>query len=227
MSKKSSSTSGLDGIIAGESAISTVGLGFGLNYRGYSIEDLAQHGSFEEIAYLLLLGNLPTLPELQAFRHSIAEKRTLPSALKTVLELMPASSHPMEVMRTIASFLGVIEPETNTYGQLEVAIRLIAVFGPAICYWHHFANGGKRIETNTDPEDSIAENFLKLLLLIPSPPPLLVRTVDVSLILYAEHDFNASTFSARVVVSTKSDIYSGIVAGIGALRGNLHGGANE
>ncbi len=227
MSKKSSSASGLDGIIAGESAISTVGLGYGLNYRGYSIEDLAQNATFEEVAYLLLLGNLPTLPELQAFRHSIAEKRTLPPSLKTVLELMPACSHPMEVMRTIASFLGVIEPETTTHGQLEISIRLIAIFGPAICYWHHFANSGKRIETNTDSGDSIAENFLLLLLLNPSPPPLLVRTVDVSLILYAEHDFNASTFSARVVVSTKSDIYSGIVAGIGALRGNLHGGANE
>ena len=227
MSKKPNSSSGLDGIIAGESKISTVGLGFGLNYRGYNIEDLAKYACFEEVAYLLLIGELPTQAELNAFRHNINEHRTLPPSLCQVIELMPKTSHPMEVCRTIASFIGVVEPESATNNQLQISIRLIAMMGPAICYWYHFANYGKKIETNTSSTDSIAANFMKLLLQRQEIEPILERTMDVSLILYAEHDFNASTFSARVVASTRSDFYSGIVAGIGALRGNLHGGANE
>lgn len=227
MTKKPSSSSGLDGIIAGESKISTVGLGFGLNYRGYSIEDLARHCSFEEVAYLLLLGSLPTLPELTQFKKRVCASRTLPSSLKTVIELMPKTAHPMEVTRTIASFLGVIEPEGPKNDQLSIAIRLIAVFGPAICYWYHYSNFGRRIEEHTGENDSIAANFMKILLQTNEILPIVERTMDVSLILYAEHDFNASTFAARVTVSTKSDFYSGIVSGIAALRGNLHGGANE
>lgn len=227
MTKKPSASAGLDGIIAGESKISTVGLGYGLNYRGYNIEDLAKYSTFEEVAYLLLLGELPTADELAAFKKQICANRTIPPSLKSVIELMPKTSHPMEVTRTIASFLGVIEPESPENTQLKVAIRLIAVLGPAICYWYHYSNFGRRIVENTAPTDSIAGNFMKLLLQKDEIDPIVERTMDVSLILYAEHDFNASTFSARVVVSTRSDIYSAIVAGIGALRGSLHGGANE
>lgn len=227
MTKKPSASGGLDGIVAGESKISTVGLGFGLNYRGYNIEDLAKYACFEEVAYLLLIGELPTPEELAAFRLRVNANRTIPPALKQVIELMPKTSHPMEVTRTITSFLGVIEPEGPGNDQLKIAIRLIAVLGPAICYWYHFSNFGRRIVENTLPTDSIAANFMKLLLQKDQIEPITERTMDVSLILYAEHDFNASTFAARVTVSTKSDFYSGIVSGIGALRGNLHGGANE
>ena len=227
MTTKPSSSGGLDGIIAGESKISTVGLGFGLNYRGYNIEDLARYASFEEVAYLLLIGELPNTQELAAFRERISNNRAIPPSLKSVIELMPKTSHPMEVTRTITSFLGVIEPETTQNDQLKIAIRLIAVLGPAICYWYHFSNFGKRINEITAKSDSIAANFMKLLLQKDEIDPIVERTMDVSLILYAEHDFNASTFAARVTVSTKSDFYSGIVSGIGALRGNLHGGANE
>lgn len=227
MTKKASPSGGLDGIIAGESKISTVGLGFGLNYRGYNIEDLAKYACFEEVAYLLLIGELPNPEELAAFRKRVNSNRTIPPALKAVIELMPKSSHPMEVTRTITSFLGVIEPESAENDQLKIAIRLIAVLGPSICYWYHFSNFGRRIVENTLPTDSIAANFMKLLLQKDEIDPIAERTMDVSLILYAEHDFNASTFAARVTVSTKSDFYSAIVSGIGALRGNLHGGANE
>lgn len=227
MTKKPSPSGGLDGIIAGESRISTVGLGYGLNYRGYNIEDLAKYACFEEVAFLLLIGHLPNVSELAGFRKKISSSRQIPPALKSVIELMPKSAHPMEVTRTIASFLGVIEPESPINDQLQIAIRLISVLGPAICYWYHFSNFGNKIDETTDETDSIAANFMKLLLQRKVIDPIVERTMDVSLILYAEHDFNASTFAARVTISTKSDFYSGIVSGIGALRGSLHGGANE
>jgi len=203
-------------------------LGYGLNYRGYNIKDLANNCIFEEVAHLLLIGVLPTKDQLCAFHKQISSQRDLPKELKDVLERIPLKAHPMDVMRTISSFLGVIEPECKVNNnQLKIAIRLIALFGPALIYWWHFANSGLRISTTTRPEDSVATNFMKLLLLQEKVDPLEVKAVDVSLILYAEHDFNASTFSARVTVSTNSDFYSGITAAIGTLRGNLHGGANE
>lgn len=155
---------GLAGISAGESAISTVGLGYGLNYRGYNIVDLSKHSSFEEVAYLLLKGELPRKAQLDQFCSKLANLRKLPDSLKLVIEQIPKDAHPMEVMRTICSFLGVIEPESKKNCQLQIAMRLIAVFGPAICYWWHFSHHGKRIETMTDPKDSIAANFAKLIL---------------------------------------------------------------
>lgn len=225
--KKDTPGEGLYGVVAGDSAISTVGIGRGLNYRGYSIQDLAEFATFEEVAHLLIKGTLPTESELTALRAELSEQRYLPEELKAVLESIPKTAHPMDVMRTISSYLGLIEPETKTNDHYKVSFRLIAMFGPAIVYWYHFAHSGLRIETRTKPEDSVALNFLKILLLKDDIDPLIVKTVDVSLILYAEHDFNASTFAARVIVSTRSDFYSAITGAIGALRGPLHGGANE
>jgi len=228
MSKKTTqSNAGLAGIIAGDSAICTVGLGNGLNYRGYSIEDLSENCTFEEVAFLLLKGHLPTQQELDGFKDQISKNRKVPENLKKVLELTPKDAHPMDVMRTITSYLGMIEPEDKNNNQMAISIRLISVFGPAILYWWHFAHSGLRIETETNPKDSIAENFLKLLMLTDKVDSRLVRTLDVSLILYAEHDFAASTFAARVTASTLADFYSCITTAIGTLRGPLHGGANE
>lgn len=229
MSKKEKSApgAGLAGVVAGDSAICTVGLGNGLNYRGYSIEELCEHSTFEEVAYLLLKGSLPVKDELAAFKKQISKNRWLPKDLKTVLEVIPKDTHPMDVMRTISSMLGMLEPENSKNKQLDIAIRLIAVFGPALLYWYHFVNSGLRINTETDPNDSIAANFMKLLSLKDSVDSRLVKTFDVSLILYAEHDFAASTFAARITASTLSDFYSCITSAIGTLRGPLHGGANE
>jgi len=225
--KAKNDAGGLAGIHAGDSAISTVGVGLGLNYRGYNIEDLAAQCSFEEVAYLLLVGHLPTKTELQAFQTQIAENRWIPEDLKRVLELIPKTAHPMDVMRTISSYLGIIEPETKQNDQLKISIRLIAVFGPSILYWYHFAHSGIKIKGETCPKDSIAQNFMKLLLLKDDIDPTVIKAFDVSLILYAEHEFNASTFACRVTVSTLADFYSGITTAIGTLRGPLHGGANE
>eukprot|EP00331_Platyophrya_macrostoma_P033169 CAMPEP_0176450650 /NCGR_PEP_ID=MMETSP0127-20121128/27278_1 /TAXON_ID=938130 /ORGANISM="Platyophrya macrostoma, Strain WH" /LENGTH=387 /DNA_ID=CAMNT_0017838377 /DNA_START=20 /DNA_END=1183 /DNA_ORIENTATION=- len=225
--KQETSGEGLYGVVAGDSAISTVGIGRGLNYRGYAIQDLAESATFEEVAHLLIKGTLPSESELKALRAQLSELRDLPSELKGVLESTPKTSHPMDVMRTISSYMGLIEPETKTNDHYQISFRLIAMFGPALIYWYHFAHSGIRIETRTKPEDSVALNFMKLLLLKDDIDPLVVKTVDVSLILYAEHDFNASTFAARVIVSTRSDFYSAITGAIGALRGPLHGGANE
>lgn len=228
MSKKpTTSNSGLAGIVAGDSAICTVGLGSGLNYRGYSIQDLCENCSFEEVAYLLLKGALPTEKELEEFRVKISKNRKVPENLRKVLELTPKDAHPMDVMRTITSYLGMIEQEDKNNCQMAISIRLISVFGPALLYWWHFANSGLRIETETDPKDSIAENFLKLLMLKDKIDQRLVKTLDVSLILYAEHDFAASTFAARTTASTLADFYSCVTTAIGTLRGPLHGGANE
>lgn len=162
--------------------------------------------------------------------RKISELREIPKSLQNILENIPSNSNPMDVLRTICSFLGTIEPEAPNNSQYEIALRLISIFGPALLYWYHFHKSHRllRINTNTGPFDSIASNFIKLLNYDDkTPDPLVVKALDVSLILYAEHDFNASTFSARVIVSTRSDFYSGITGAIGALRGDLHGGANE
>lgn len=217
---------GLAGVVAGQTAISTVGkAGLGLTYRGYDIHDLAQHACFEEVAWLLIYGNLPTQQELQAYQKRLVTLRELPKALCTVLELIPQNTHPMDVLRTGCSFLGTIEPESPTHLAQDIADKLIASFPSMLVYWYEFHRTGKRIDPQT-PEQTVAGHFLHLLLGKP-PADLVRRALDVSLILYAEHEFNASTFAARVTTATGSDFYSAICSAIGTLRGNLHGGANE
>jgi 2-methylcitrate synthase len=225
--KPSAKTGGLAGIEAGRTAICTVGKeGVGLNYRGYSIADLAEHACFEEVAYLLLYENLPNESELADFRSRLVSQRGLPAALKTTLELIPADSHPMDVMRTGCSMLGNVEPETDFDQQRQIAERMLASFPSMLVYWHHFHRDGSKIDVAVESEDSIAGHFLSMLHQS-APSDEHRRAVDVSLILYAEHEFNASTFAARVATATLSDIYSAITAAIGTLRGPLHGGANE
>ena len=217
---------GLEGVIAGESAISTVGKkGRGLSYRGYSIGDLAGHASFEEVAFLLIHGRLPNGAELGRYCRRLAALRALPVPLKAVLEQLPAKAHPMDVLRTGCSALGALEPESETHGAHQVADRLLALFPSMLLYWHFFHQEGRRIETESS-EDSLAGHFLSILH-GKKPEEIERRAVDVSLVLYAEHEFNASTFSARVTASTLSDFYSAITSAIGTLRGPLHGGANE
>lgn len=217
---------GLEGVIAGDTAISTVGkAGKGLTYRGYSIYDLAEKSCFEEVAHLLIHGALPNASELGAYRHRLASLRSLPVALRGILERLPAHAHPMDILRTGCSALGAMEPETDASNQRWVADRLIATFPAMLLYWHHFHASGDRITTETDDE-SLAGHFLRLLH-GKNPVELHRRAVDVSLILYAEHEFNASTFSARVTTSTLSDFHSAVTSAIGTLRGPLHGGANE
>jgi 2-methylcitrate synthase len=222
----STKTGGLAGIVVGETAISTVGKeGLDLTYRGYNIHDLAEKATFEEVAHLLIHGELPNQRELQAYQEKLMMLRELPAPLKSVLEAIPATAHPMDVLRTGCSMLGTLEPESNQYSQQDIADRLIACTPGILLYWYHFHKNGKRIKTTTD-EKLIAGHFLHLLH-GKKPEPDHERVIDVSLILYAEHEFNASTFSARVTTSTLSDLYSAIVTGIGTLRGSLHGGANE
>jgi 2-methylcitrate synthase len=217
---------GLRGISAGKTAIATVGhVGEGLSYRGYDIMDLADRAAFEEVVYLLLYGKLPTRAELDAYIATLKKKRGLPQALKDVLERIPAQAHPMDVMRTGCSMLGALEPERDFSRQHDIADRLLAVFPSILLYWHHYAHNGTRIDTETD-DDSIAGHFLHLLH-GKKPPELNRRGMDASLILYAEHEFNASTFTARVCAATLSDFYSAVTGAIGSLRGPLHGGANE
>ncbi len=219
-------SSGLAGITAGETSICTVGKeGMGLTYRGYSISDLAAHATFEEVAYLLLYGHLPKRNELDGYRRQLATLHGLPAPLKTVLEQLPAGTHPMDVLRTGCSALGCLEPEDQSRDLLSVANRMLAAFPSILLYWYQFHHTGKRIETQIDAP-SIASHFLQLLLGQPADE-LRVRSLDASFILYAEHEFNASTFAARVTTSTLADYYSAICSGIGALRGPLHGGANE
>lgn len=221
-----SKPSGLEGVIVGDTAISTVGKeGIGLTYRGYTIEDLAKYASFEEVAYLLLYGRLPTADELHQYQQKLFKQRALPAALKTVLELMPASTHPMDVLRTGCSMLGTLEPETEQRAPRDVADRLLACIPGMLLYWYHFHQTGTRIDTDSR-EESTAGYFLYLLYQ-QQPSEEFRRAFEVSLILYAEHELNASTFAARVTTSTESDFYSAIVSGIGTLRGPLHGGANE
>src|SRR5690242_1230777 len=219
-------SAGLAGVIAGNTAIATVGKeGKGLTYRGYSIYDLAEHSTFEEVAYLLIYGQLPKRAELDQYKARLRSLRGLPAPLKTVLELIPRSTHPMDVMRTGCSMLGTLEPEGSDRDQFAVADRLTACFSAMLLYWHHFSKSGKRIDTETD-DDSTAGHFFHLLH-GKKPDELHRRAMDVSLILYAEHEFNASTFTARTIISTLPDFYSAVTGAIGALRGPLHGGANE
>ena len=217
---------GLAGVTAGETAIATVGKeGAGLTYRGYDIGDLAEHATFEEVAYLLHYGKLPNAKELRAYGKRLAGMRKLPKALRDTLEKIPADSHPMDVLRTGCSLLGNLEPEGDFKRQHDVADRLLAAFPGILLYWHRFHTDGKRINTDSS-ETSIAAHFLRLLH-GKKPKDSHVRCMDVSLILYAEHEFNASTFAARVCAATLSDFHSAITAGVGTLRGPLHGGANE
>jgi len=217
---------GLRGLSAGESAICTVGVaGTGLTYRGYDLRDLALTVSFEEVAYLLLYGQLPDRAQLEAYRQRLQGLRALPQALRDVLERIPASAHPMDVMRTGCSMLGTLETEVDFSRQHDVADRLLAVFPSIICYWYRYTHDGVRVETVTD-DVSIGGHFLRLLHDAPASG-LHAEVMNTSLILYAEHEYNASTFTARVCASTLSDLHSCITAAIGSLRGPLHGGANE
>jgi len=219
----------LSGIPAGNTALCSVGhTGNDLHYRGYDILDFAESSDFEEIAYLLIHEQLPNATELAAYRQKLRGLRELPAALRTVLEQIPASAHPMDVLRTGCSVLGTLEPEPDARpadAARSIADRLLACFGSMLLYWHHFAQHGRRIETGTD-DDSIGGHYLHLLHGKP-PSAERVRAMHSSLILYAEHEFNASTFAARVIAGTGSDIYSAVTGAIGALRGPKHGGANE
>ena len=217
---------GLRGQVAGETALCTVGkTGTGLTYRGYDITDLAENTCFEEVAHLILKGELPTQSQLDAYRAKLKGLRGLPPALKEVLERIPASAHPMDVMRTGCSMLGNLETEQDFSQQEDAADRLLAVFPSIINYWYRFSHDGVRIDEATN-DDSIAGHFLHTLL-GEAPSALHEAVMNVSLILYAEHEFNASTFTARVCASTLSDMHSCITGAIGSLRGPLHGGANE
>ena len=219
----------LSGVAAGNTALCTVGRsGNDLHYRGYDIHDLAAKGTFEEVAYLLVHGVLPNWAELKQYRAQMKRLRGLPTPVKAALELLPASTHPMDVLRTGCSMLGTVLPEKDNHninGAREIADRLMASFGSMLLYWYHFSHNGKRVETETDDE-SIAGHFLHLLH-GKAPSELHVQALDKSLVLYAEHEFNASTFAARVIAGTGSDMYSAITGAIGALRGPKHGGANE
>ena len=219
-------TGGLAGVTAGQTHLCTVGKeGAGLTYRGYDIYDLANNASFEEVAFLLLHGKLPTQSELDAYVAKIKANRGLPDALKTVLEMIPADAHPMDVLRTGVSFLGNIEPEGDFSNELDTADRLLACLPSMLLYWHRFHADGVRIDTETD-DDSVAGHFLHMLHDKP-PKELHRKSLDTTLILYAEHEFNASTFAGRVITGTLSDMHSAVTGAIGALRGPLHGGANE
>ncbi|MBT8087539.1 MAG: 2-methylcitrate synthase [Gammaproteobacteria bacterium] len=219
-------TGGLAGVTAGQTHLCTVGKeGAGLTYRGYDIYDLADNASFEEVAHLLLHGKLPTRAELSAYIETIKSKRGLPHDLATVLEMIPKNAHPMDVLRTGVSFLGNIEPEGDFSNQQAVADRLLACLPSMLLYWHRFHTDGVRIDTATD-DDSIAGHFLHMLHGKP-PKELHRKCLDTTLILYAEHEFNASTFAGRVITGTLSDMHSAVTGAIGALRGTLHGGANE
>lgn len=219
-------TAGLAGVSAGETKICTVGQsGVGLTYYGYEIDELAEKATFEEVAWLLFNGELPTQTELDGFKAELKTLRGLPEGVKTTLEQIPANAHPMDVLRTGCSILGNIEPEASFEEQEAAAKRLLAAFPSILLYWYHYSHNGKSIETETD-DDSVAGHFLNLLHGT-APAPEFERCLDVSLILYAEHEFNASTFTARVITATLSDFYSAITGAIGALRGPLHGGANE
>ena len=219
----------LSGVPAGNTALCTVGRsGNDLHYRGYDILDFAEQAEFEEVAFLLVHEKLPTSQELKAYKSRLRKLRGLPKALKDALERVPKKAHPMDVLRTGVSVLGTIEPEKNDHGKpgaQRIADRLLASMGSMLLYWYHYSHHGKRIDTETD-DDSIGGHFLRLLH-NKKPSEAAVRAMHTSLILYAEHEFNASTFACRVIAGTGSDLYSAICGGIGALRGPKHGGANE
>jgi 2-methylcitrate synthase len=219
----------LSGVTAGNTALCTVGrTGNDLHYRGYDILDFADAAEFEEVAYLLVHGKLPNVAELAGYKAKLKALRGLPASLTSALECIPPSAHPMDVMRTGVSILGTLMPEKDDHnlpGAKDIADRLMASLGSMLLYWYHYSHNGKRIETETD-DDSIGGHFLRLLHGT-EPSAEWVRAMHTSLILYAEHEFNASTFTCRVVAGTGSDMYSAICGGIGALRGPKHGGANE
>jgi len=219
----------LSGVVAGNTALSTVGLaGNDLHYRGFDILDIAERCEYEEIAYLLIHEKFPNATELAAYKARLKVWRELPPALRAALELLPRASHPMDVLRTGVSVLGCLEPEANAHGvqaARELSDRLLACLPSMLCYWYHYSHHGRRIEVATD-DDSIAGHFLHLLHGKPASGPW-IRAMHTSLNLYAEHEFNASTFTARVIAGTGSDLYSCITGAIGALRGPKHGGANE
>ena len=226
MAEKKLGGAGLRGQVAGETSLCTVGkTGTGLTYRGYDISVLAEKAKFEEVAYLLLRGQLPTQAELDTYVSKIKSLRDLPQELKDVLERIPASAHPMDVMRTGCSMLGNLETETDFSQQDDAIDRLLAILPSIICYWYVFSHEGRRIDTALD-DASIGGQFLHMLSR-KEPDNLFSEVMNVSLILYAEHEFNASTFTGRVCASTLSDMHSCITAAIGTLRGPLHGGANE
>jgi 2-methylcitrate synthase len=220
-------SAGLAGVIAGQTAISTVGKeGVGLTYRGYTIEDAAENGCFEAIAYLLLYGKLPNTKELADYRRQLIALRSIPDPIKALLEAIPADAHPMDVLRTAVSMLGTLEQERNMeQQQLGIANRLIALLPALLVYWYRFHQNGERITTELT-EETTAAYFLTLLH-GKAPSASQRHALDVSLILYAEHEFNASTFAARVTAATLADFYSAVTSAIGTLRGPLHGGANE
>jgi len=225
----------LSGVVAGETSICTVGTsGNDLHYRGYDIVDVAWQANFEEVAYLLIYGHLPNASELSAYQEKLKGLRWLPGKLRAVLEEIPANAHPMDVMRTGCSMLGTLEPEVlpesgadanSVQSARDIAARLLACFPSMLLYWHHFSQHGEQIEVETG-EFSVAGHFLRLLHQS-SPKKSHIRALDRSLTLYAEHEFNASTFTARVIAGTGADFYSAIAGAIGALRGPKHGGANE
>src|SRR5215469_9348358 len=219
----------LSGVTAGNTALCSVGqTGNDLHYRGYDILEIATTSEFEEIAFLLIHGKLPTRAELTVYKARLRSLRGLPAAVRTALEALPAAAHPMDVLRTGVSALGCVLPEKDDHGASgarEIADRLIASLGSMLTYWFHFSHSGERIHTET-ADDSIGAHFLHLLHRRP-PPAEWVRAMHTSLILYAEHEFNASTFAARVIAGTGSDLYSCVTGAVGALRGPKHGGANE
>ena len=219
----------LAGVNAGSTSVCTVGhTGNDLHYRGYDIIDLAKYATFEEVAYLLIHGELPSKAQLATYHQKLKTLRGLPIALKTVLEQIPKNTHPMDVMRTGCAMLGTLEPEDasrNTEAAKSLGDRLIACFGSILLYWYHFSHHGKRVEVETD-DNSIAAHFLRVLH-GSAPSQLHIDAMNTSLVLYAEHEFNASTFTARVIAGTLSDMYSSVTGAIGALRGAKHGGANE
>ena len=223
---KKNAGAGLRGQSAGQTAVCTVGAeGNSLRYRGFDVVELAEQSTFYQVAYLILKGQLPTQAELDAWKTKLKGLRGLPQPLKEVLERIPPEAHPMDVMRTACSFLGNVEAEGDFSNQQDVADRLLALFPSMVVYWYRYSHEGVRIDTETD-DDGIGAHFLHMLH-GKTPDELAARVMDVSLILYAEHEFNASTFTARVCASTLSDLHSCITAAIGSLRGPLHGGANE
>ena len=227
--KKTKKGVALAGVTAGTTAICTVGhTGNDLHYRGYDIIELAKNSTFEEVAYLLIHGELPNKSELSAYHAKLKKLRSLPDALKAVLEQIPKNTHPMDVMRTACAMLGTLEPEAadrNTAAAKDLGDRLISCFGSILLYWYHFSHNGKRVNVETS-DDSIAAHFLHVLH-GSAPSQLHIDAMNTSLVLYAEHEFNASTFTGRVIAGTLSDMYSCITGAIGALRGAKHGGANE
>jgi 2-methylcitrate synthase len=226
LKNSANNSAGLRGQVAGETELCTVGQsGTGLTYRGYEITDLAENAEFEEVAFLLLKGHLPNKTELSNYKNKLKQLRKLPQELKSVLEEIPSNSHPMDVMRTGCSMLGCLETEEKFVEEDDKIDRMLALFPSIITYWYKFSHESLRIDTVTDDE-TIGSHFLNLLH-DKKPSELFTKVMNVSLILYAEHEFNASTFAARVCASTLSDIHSCITAAIGTLRGPLHGGANE